>query len=270
MKIVKDIQCRKGGVKLIPLLKPGMKVLLQFAQVPHGMGDCIMFRSVYQELKRLLPQVIFNLHCREGQQLFNDITETSYDLIFQVPFKQDNSGESKFRICAEQEFGMAWNSASEFSWKIPKVHTDIKLPDSTIALSFQSVSDPVKNLSVDKAQCIWNLVKEAGFTPLEVHFEHNYKKNVNTRYSFIDYSCRDFPASVENCIGVMRQCKGFIGIATGTSCIAASLYPMKTMHLNTKNYWVPKIQTDGVFWQLDCRRQFINDRTVKEFLNLCR
>ena len=166
--------------------------------------------------------------------------------------------------------GFPWNSANEFSWKLPQVHTDIKIPDNTIALSFQSVSDPVKNLQINKAQLIWNLVKEAGFTPLEVHFEHNYKKANNTRYPFIDYSCRDFPASVENCIGVMQQCKGFIGVSTGTSCIAASLYPLKTMHLNTKNYWVPKIQTDGAFWQVDCRRNYLNDRAIKEFLNTCR
>ena len=100
MKIVRDIECRKGKQKLIPLLKPGMKVLLEFAQVPHGMGDCIMFHSVYQELKKICSKVTFNLHCRAGQELFNDITETSYDLIFEVPFREDNSGESKFRICA--------------------------------------------------------------------------------------------------------------------------------------------------------------------------
>ena len=267
MKVVSGI---RKNVKLAQLLKPNMKVLLEFGHIPHGMGDCIMFRSVYQELKKLFPQTVFNLHCRSGQDIFNQITEKDYDLLFQVTMAQNNGGQSKFRICAEQEFGIPWNSANQFSWKLPEVHTDIVLPANVMGLSFQSTSDPAKNLPADKARTIWNLVKDVGFIPLEVHFEHNYKKPVNTRYSFIDYSCRDFPASVENCIGVMQQCKGFIGISTGTSCIAASLYPMKTMHLNTKNYWVPKIQTDGFFWQLDCRRSLLNTKAIKDFLNVCR
>lgn len=65
------ISGNKKKVKLVQLLKPGMKVLLEFGHIAHGMGDCIMFRSVYQELKRQFPQTVFNLHCRPGQELFN-------------------------------------------------------------------------------------------------------------------------------------------------------------------------------------------------------
>lgn len=40
-------------------LTDNMKVLLLFND--HGMGDCIMFMPLYQKLKRMFPQVLFNL-----------------------------------------------------------------------------------------------------------------------------------------------------------------------------------------------------------------
>lgn len=271
MIVVQDIQCRRGGQRLVPLLKPHMKVLLEFGHIGHGMGDCIMFRSVYEELKRQFPDITFNLHCRAGQQLFNDITTDKYDLIFQVPMVENNSGNSKFRICAQQELGITWDSSYEYSWKLPQVpSSNILVPDNAIGLSFQSSSSVQKNLSEQKVSFIWNKVKECGFNPVQVHFQHPYKKQQNTRYSCIDFTCRDFPASVQNCIDVVSKCKGFISVPTGTVCIAMSLYPQRVLHLNTREHWVPKLQTDTLSSQLDCRRDTLNGRLLERFLYLCK
>ena len=230
-----------------------------------------MFWSVFQDLKSRFPDITFKVHCREGQQLFTDFSPGDYDILFQVPMVQNDSGLSKFRICAQQQLGIPWDSSKEFSYQLPEVpDSGIQLPENTFALSFQSVSNKHKKLSEERVNLIWNKVKEFGFTPLEVQFQHNYKSTWNTRYSCIDFTCRDFPASIANCIDVMRRCRGFIGVHTGTSCIAASLYPDKTLHLDINSHWSPKVQTDCVSMELDCSRDTLNILLLQRFLQKCR
>lgn len=228
-----------------------------------------MFWSVYQELKRQFPRVKFNLHCRPGQELFNDISTDTYDLVFQVPMIE-RGGKSKSSICAEEELGIVWDPKLEFTYNIPDVPTsDITIPDNAVGLAFQSVSNPRKRLPEVKAHVIWDCVKETGFSPIEIQFEHNYKKTENTRYPFIDLTCRNFPPSVENCIAAVRKCKAFIGVSTGPICIAVSLYPERTMHLSTCDTWSPKFQTISKASQLNCSGA-IDTEKLKVFLERCK
>ena len=228
-----------------------------------------MFWSVYQELKRQFPQVKFNLHCRPGQELFNDISTDTYDLLFQVPMIE-RAGKSKSSICAEEELGIVWNPKLEFTYKIPDVPmSDIPIPENAIGLAFQSVSNPRKRLSEDKAHLIWDCVREAGFSPIEIQFEHIYKKAENTRYPFTDLTCRDFTPSVENCIAAVRKCRAFIGVSTGPICIAVSLYPERTMHLSTCDTWSPKFQAISRISELNCRDN-IDIVSLQAFLEKCK
>ena len=69
-------------------LSNGMKVLLLFND--HGMGDCVMFMPLYQRLKQVFPDVIFNLQCGKGQEFFQELTETKYDLKYYIKFPEFN------------------------------------------------------------------------------------------------------------------------------------------------------------------------------------
>src|SRR5574344_1598154 len=109
--------------KLVDYLKPNQKNLILFND--HGMGDVIMFMPIYQRLKELYPDVVFNLKCNRGQEYFDEITESSYDNEFYIKFPEYDMrpwypkciGKSKPEISCTEEIGLKFDETMEFTWK---------------------------------------------------------------------------------------------------------------------------------------------------------
>ena len=269
--------------KLIDYLKNGQNVLILFND--HGLGDVVMFLPLYERLKQMFPGVHFNLKCNRGQEFFEEIDRSSYDETFYIKFyefyKWTNVmkngrlqtvcmvvNESKPQICCNRELGIPFEPSLEFTWQPNKpVHTDIVIPDKTIGVAFQVTSAQYKNIPYDSAKVVWNTIKECGYTPLEVHFEHGLKSTNNTKYDFVDNTCRNYQASVENLIGVINQCKGFIGVNTGSFVMATCLKQGKTLHMMKVFPFAPGYKRFNPVPELDCRdAKSINANIIDHYL----
>lgn len=239
--------------KLIQYLNDKDKVLILFND--HGIGDVFMFMPLYLRVKQLFPSITFNLALNQGQQLFQDITEEAYDKAFYIKFYQFNMcpafhGMSKPEICCNVQLGIPYDQSLQFTWK-PEVISDLKLKDNCIGCAFQVTSNPRKSLSIDKAQQVWEAIKQTGYTPVEIYFQHQLRDIRNSKYPFIDYTMRTQKACPQNLVSAINQCKMFIGVNTGSLCIAASLHPQTTIALLTRHHWSPNYQRLNPIPELD-------------------
>ena len=247
--LVKDY----NNKKLTQYLEAKDKALILFNT--HGIGDVVMFMPLYNKLKQLFPSVTFNLALNQGQQLFQDITESVFDKAFYINFYQFNASTaysrmSKPQICCNVQLGIPYDQSLQFTWK-PEVKSDIKLKQDCIGCAFQVTSNPKKSLSEDKAFQVWNGIKAAGYTPVEIYFQHQLRNIKNTKYDFIDYTMRDFKACPQNLVAAVNQCEMFIGVNTGSLCVSAALHPNTTLALNTRYHWSPNYQRLKPIPQLD-------------------
>ncbi len=260
--------------RLVDYLFDGAKVLVLFDW--HGMGDCVMFMPLYKRLKQLYPNVHFNLKCNNGQEYFEEIDCDDFDFSFNVEFCEFNmskygfvfEGLSKPEICAIYELGIPFDESLEFTWKPDKIiDSEIKLPQNAIGVAFQVTSNPTKSISEDCARVVWDTIKECGYTPIEVHFEHCIKNDRNKKYSFIDLTCRDFEAKIENVVDVISKCKGFVGVNTGTFCMATSMMNGNVLHLYKRHHFAPNYKRFNPVPEVDCRNiDNIDKNKIREYL----
>lgn len=221
----KKVERVYGLPALTKFLTKPMSVCLDFRG--HGMGDAIMFMPLYKRLKVLYPYCQFDLVCT--QDYFSSVSRDTYNLVYPITFPEfddryyGNTGKSKPEMCCVYELGIPFSADIEFTWKPENLHCDILIPDNTVGIAYQVTSNPNKSIAYNNAKLVWEAVKEAGFIPMEIHFEHNLRDHRNRQYDFIDNTCRNFEATVENCLGVIKQCVGFIGVNTGTFCAAVSI-----------------------------------------------
>ena len=132
--------------KLVEYLKDGMRVMILFNW--HGMGDCIMFLPLYYKLKKMYPNVSFNLKCNVGQEIFDDINDKEYDIYFDIIFPEFNDkryyphtvGKSKPHICCCTELGIPFSKEMEFTWKPDKIiDSGISVPKNSVGVAFHNI-----------------------------------------------------------------------------------------------------------------------------------
>lgn len=271
--IIKDFSKKK----LVEYLKDDMRVMIFFDW--HGMGDCVMFLPLYKKLKELFPKVSFNLMCNVGQEVFNEMVDKEHDIYFSITFPEFDSrmfgtslvGMSKPEICAEYELGIPFDETMEFTWKPEHIlKSGIPVPENAIGVAFQVTSNPNKSISEDSAEKIWSMIKEHGYTPIEVHFEHILGNKKNNKYPFVDLTCREYKASIENVIDVISRCKGFIGVNTGTFCMATSMMDGRTLHMYKRHHFAPNYKRFNPVMEVDCREPYlINENIVSRYLGSC-
>ena len=228
--------------KLVEYLRPGMRVLIKFND--HGIGDMIMFQPLYQRLKLLYPAVEFHLEPNKDQLYFAETPDAPVDLMFYITFRETagraleahEHPRSKAQYCADMELGIPFDPGLYFTRKHGPLLTPLPIEDNCIGVVFQVQSSPKKGLESGKAKLIWDYVKAVGFTPIEVCFNNPNHNPMNKRAAFLDYSCRDFEASEENMFSVIQQCRGFIGVNTGTFCAATCILDAHVLHLYTGKY----------------------------------
>lgn len=262
--------------RLIDYLKPGLRVLVKFDW--HGLGDMIMFQPLYQRLKKLYPDVEWHLKPNSDQGYFAETPDASVDIIFDINFpettaflRDSNYAMSKPEACAILELGIPWTNDLEFAWKPEKWNSDLKIKENCIGFVHQVQSDPSKGINTGVSAIFWRKIKEAGFTPIEVQFCNPNANKKNGRPAFANYSCRDFEASVENLVAVLKQCKGFIGVNTGTFCAATCIMDGHVLALDTKYPFTPFYKRVNPVMAIDCRDPGrIDYKILENYLASCR
>ena len=230
--------------RLVEYLEPGDEVLIKFDN--HGIGDMIMFQPLYQKMKRLYPDVHFHLLGNRDQQYFYETPEAPVTKSFYIKFPETVTmfgsrpySMSKPEACAVLELGIPYDAKElEFTWK-PSSWVNADIPDNCIGVVFQVCCNASRSLEYGTAAAIWKRIKDNGFTPIEVVFKNLNLAARNGRFGFIDRSCRDLPANPETMIGVIKKCKGFLGVNTGTFCAATALMHGDVIHLRKNEGFAP-------------------------------
>lgn len=239
--------------KIIEYLEPGGKYLLNFHS---GLGDLIMFLPIYYAFKAkyaIERDCEIKLYVQSGQEeLFGEaevIDESQYEIVASLNYPMAvHSGETKAERCAKHELGMTDEDLAgvpEFHW-LPKIKSPI------VGCHFQGTALPDSvNCPEAVARQIWQEIKDFGKMPLETHFCHLFHNPVNSKYSFIDNSARNYKANVSNLIGLIQQCGAFIGVASGPFVAAMATIPKATFYLEKSHPLetytrqdVPKIHVD--------------------------
>ena len=227
--------------KLVEYLQPGMKVLIRFDIPYKGMGDCVMFMPLYERLKVLYPYVEFSLYTVSSQQDYfgdNYHQDMKFDYVFYLTFYEynmyDDTGRmSKPEICCVKELGIPFTADIEFTWRPKNTYSRF------IGVSFQCNSDPRTNVHPDTAKIIWDCIKFENMIPIEITFTHPQFNKVNQPFPFIDLSLRNSPATIENAVSAIASCRAFVGVNTGTFCVAVSMFPERVLQLNTGKPFTP-------------------------------
>jgi hypothetical protein len=261
--------------RLTQYLSPGLRVLVKFDW--HGLGDMIMFQPLYQRMKELYPDVEWHLKGNKDQQYFEETPDAEVDIEFNITFPETpilvNKGFrlTKPEACAVLELGIPWEPSLEFTWNPDHWNTELRIEENCIGMVFQCNSDPSKNPPPGLTQLFWQRVKKHGFTPIEVQFCNPNHNSKNGRCAWVDYSCRDFEPTVENVISVLKQCKGFIGVNTGTFCAATCLKGGHVLHLHTRYHFQEFYKRYNPVPEVDCTDPGkIDWKTVDAYLESCK
>lgn len=210
----------------------------------HGLGDLIMFLNPFQALKEKYPDVSFRLGLQKGLS-FEDIVpdadfdicsgldklaETTYDLVALVHFPM-SEGQTQFtkgEWCCIQELGIDPVAGHKLVKESPKkligVHFNITcLPDAC-------------NPDEETAKAVWQEIIDAGFIPIETHFQHVFHNPVNKKFDFVDCSVRNAHARISNLTGLMGSLAGFVGVVSGNFHLALAMLPGNRVFFLEKHF----------------------------------
>lgn len=207
--------------KLTQYLEAGKRYLIVFQ---HGLGDTVMFYPVYESLRDLHPECQIDLHVSYGQEnVFNSepFDESKYDICFVIHFPMAEATPfTKAEYSCMWEIGMDYKNVKRETASLPDFSSPL------VGVHFQGTSmDKVVSVPEGLAKIMWDEIKEAGYIPFEVFFQHCFYNPENKKYNFIDNTCRGCEATLPNLIGMLRSCGCFMGVVSGPLMVACSLYP---------------------------------------------
>lgn len=237
----------KDGVKLnkrIEDVKPKAVLLIFW----HGVGDLVMFLNPFRALRREFPYIHFVIGLPGGlthEELLPDdipyqlltaeeVNETTenlpYDLVAKITFSMSEGQTelTKAELCATEELG------------IPPVCGHGKLAPGVnrlVAVHFQITCLPDScNPDRDTAERVWNDILEAGWIPVETHFQHIFHNPVNEKFDFVDASVRRARPMVSSLVGLLRTCSAFVGVVSGNFHVALAVLPPERVLLLEKDF----------------------------------
>ncbi len=210
--------------KLVQYIEPGKRYLVVFK---HGLGDTMMFYPVYEYLRDTYANCKIDINVDYGQeQIFKSspFDESKYDICFVIHFPMAEATPfTKSEYCCMWEIGIDYKKVSKELASLPACKTSI------VGVHFQGTSmDKVVSVPEGLAHIIWEEIKEAGYVPMEVFFQHCFYNPANKKYDFINNTCREGVASISNLIGTIQQCNAFLGVVSGPLTVAASVCPGRT------------------------------------------
>lgn len=264
----------KDGILLsnrIEVYQP-RRVLLIFW---HGVGDLVMFLDPFRAICRDFPYVDFVIGLPRGlthEELLPDdiryhlltaeeVNETTellpYDLTAKITFPMSEGQEefTKGEWCGLRELGVhhcfGHGRLSNCCNRLVAVHFHITcLPGSC-------------NPDRDTAERIWNDILEAGYIPIECHFQHIFHNPVNEKFDFVDCTVRRAKPRVSSLVGLLRACSAFVGVVSGPFHVALSVLPPERILLCEKDF------TAKMFTKLPIKTANLKDykNEVMDFLN---
>jgi len=213
--------------KLVSYLRPGQKVLVRFG---HGLGDTLMFLPILDQLRALYPGTQIDLYVESGQEQIwksaTDMNDPSYDYIFHLDFPMsEGSLEPKAAKCCRCEIGI------EPVVDVAKLE---RYPNPLVAVHFNGTALPGSvGCSETVAAQIWQEIHEAGFIPIECHFEHVWHNPVNKQFPFVESTVRKSRPELKNLFGLLQNCHAFVGVASGPFVAALSIMPDRMFYLES-------------------------------------
>ena len=225
------IEPLRDGVSLADRLSSGeyKKVVILFG---HGLGDCIMFIPLLERLKELFPSIEIKIALQNGLDeetilpeciLFNSkeqlLESNSFDICAGINFPVETDPNlTKAELCCKLELGI----------EPPKIEYKSiqKYPSKLCAVHFNITCLPhLANPEEKTAKEIWDDILEAGWIPIESHFEHVFHNPVNKKFEFIDCTVRRVVPRVSTLIGLLQSCGAFIGVVSGNFHCAMATMP---------------------------------------------
>jgi hypothetical protein len=166
--------------------------------------------------------------------------ELPYDLVAMITFPMSEGQEAltKGEWCCKHELGIepvfGHGALSSGVNRLVAVHFQITcLPGSC-------------NPDRDTAERIWNDILEAGWIPLETHFQHLFHNPVNQRFDFVDASVRRARPRVSSLVGLLRTCGAFVGVVSGNFHVALSVLPPGRVLLLEKDFTAPMFTKNNI------------------------
>lgn len=207
-----------------------------------------MFIPVMDALRRQYPMIEFKLGVPKGLSYLDivpdaieidgdecnkdEITSTlGFDLVAKITFPMNEGQEeyTKGEFCCIHEIGI--NPVSGHG-SLP-THKRSRL----CAVHFQITCLPEScNPDEATAERIWNDVLQAGWVPLEVHFQHIFHNPVNAKFGFIDATVRRCVPQIKTLSGLIENAGAFVGVVSGPFHVAMSVLPTDRILLLEKDF----------------------------------
>jgi len=244
----------KDGVLLVNRLEtmPKATVLLVFW---HGVGDLVMFLPLYYRLCELYPDMDFTIGLPKGlthEEIIaceplgfghfdayrlvtgEEVNDTAKDLPFDLvakitfPMSEGQKVLTKGEFCCVHELGIppvcGHGPVSKGVNRLVAVHFQITcLPDSC-------------NPDEATAERVWNDILEAGYIPIECHFQHVFHNPVNKKFPFVDATVRRCRPQTSSLVGLLRSCAAFVGVVSGPVHVALAALPPERVFLLEKDF----------------------------------
>lgn len=232
----------KDEGKLVNNIQEGDKRILIIFW--HGLGDLVMFLSPFYFLKGLYPDIHFDIGlvdgldqeyiCPEAVLLtgenMDNLEKMDYDLVAKVHFPM-NEGQEEFtkgEWSCLHELGIeprgGHRAISKGKNRLVGVHFNITcLPDAC-------------NPDYETAKKIWQDIIDAGYIPIETHFEHVFHNPVNKKFDFVGCSVRGVHARVSTLLGLLNQCFAFVGVVSGNFHCALATLPTERVFFLQKHF----------------------------------
>ena len=209
----------------------------------HGLGDLVMFLRPFRSLRDLYPDISFQLivqSCLSFEDVVPEayflqpgdmeaLEKLDYDLIFKVhfPMSEGQIELTKGEFCCIEELGIPPISGHDilplYNNKLVGVHFNITcLPG-------------MANPDEETAKKIWSEIIEAGYIPIETHFEHLFHNPVNKKFDFVTCTVRGAKPKVSSLISLLRSCGHFIGVVSGNFHTATAVLPHNKIMLLEKD-----------------------------------
>lgn len=240
----KVIEPLKDKTKLIEELDGGKHktVCLCFW---HGIGDLVMFLPIFRELEAMYnpspfinkgemgsEKISFTIGLPKGltheeilppdipyilltaEEVNDHPDQLPFDLFAKItfPMSEGQTELTKAEYCCIHEIGIEPVCG----------HENIRCcQNRLVAVHFQITSLPDScNPDEATAEKIWNEILDAGWIPLECHFQHIFHNPVNKKFPFIDATVRRCKARVGTLAGLLQNVGAFIGVVSGPYHIA--------------------------------------------------
>ena len=225
----------------------------------HGLGDCVQFmhilkflRDIYRDRKiDILLQSNLNQESIFPDAIMIDnwdhLEELDYDYIFKIHFPVEIEGMTKAELCCETEIGCTkiWEYG-----QIPNYpRKNFGYPSKLIGIHFHNTALPeVFNPSREVAERIWNEVRDSGFIPIELDFNHPYHNPINEKFDFIDCTVRRVHGNVFTLLSLINACQGVIAVPSGPLHCSLAIIPKQVLYLEKNiplkrfTYWsIPSV-----------------------------